>query len=400
MVNNLVFIMEMHQPYRLKKEDLINISTRDLSELFDYELDSYVLNRVAERSYVPVLNIIRERFEEIYERYGRKFSIGISMSGTLIEQLLAHKPEIIDLLKDLVSKDFIEIIVEPYYHSLASEISRREFEEQIIKMREKIRELFNKEPVGYINTELIYRDEIGCWLKDLGAEYTIIEGVERHLGGEVPDIYVNSCDLPILARHYRLSDDIAFRFSMKTWDQYPLTAYKYAEWIRRSPGDFVVVYIDFETFGEHHPRETGILDFLSYLPIELASRGVDMISPSNILSKLKPVRKIFIDEPISWADERKDLSAWLGNDLQKTAFELYKWAGSLVDTSDEFLKEYWRLLGEADHFHYMYYEPGSSFLVHDYFSYHDDPRKAFLSYMKALTIFVSVARERVKRRKR
>ena len=381
----VIFSLEMHQPYRIKKSIEHGSSLRDV---LDRELDKLVLGRVASKSYEPVLRIISEEFDDIESRYGYKPSINISVSGTLLEQLIEGHGEIIDLMRRLVSRGYLELVAEPYYHSLASEISRREFEDQMKQSMDTLRKIFNYSPRGAVNTEMIYRNEIGCWIRDLGFRYSVVEGVERLFGTRDPNyLYVDTCGLLLFARHYRLSDDVAFRFSLSTWDQYPLTADKYASWIRDSPGDFVLIYMDFETFGEHHWPESGILEFLRHLPRELSKRDVKMISFSEASEIFRPVRVIDVRETISWADERKDLSAWLSNELQRRAFELYKWVGEAVlEVGDEDLVKMWRILGEADHYHYMYYEPGSPWAVHEYFSYHDNPYAAFDAYVKSLMI--------------
>jgi alpha-amylase len=288
----------------------------------------------------------------------------------------------------------VEFLAEPYYHSLASELSKEEFIEQIKLSLEAINKLFNYSPIGAVNTEMIYRSDIGVWLRELGFKYIVTEGVESVFYTRDPNnLYQDSSGLLLFARQYRLSDDIAFRFSMTSWDQYPLTADKYASWIKDSPGDFVVVYVDFETFGEHHWPATGILEFLRYLPREFSKRGIKMISFSEALKLFRPIRELSINETISWANERKDLSAWLGNELQRRAFELYKWVGKLVlESGIRDLITIWRILGEADHYHYMYYTRDSSLAVHDYFSYHENPFIAFEAYVKALMILYYYSR--------
>ncbi|MEM0457735.1 MAG: glycoside hydrolase family 57 protein, partial [Sulfolobales archaeon] len=372
----------------------------DPDELIDRELDRLIINRVVEKCYSPALDVIKKSLLEASERYGWRYSIGMSISGTLIEQLEETNPQVLEKIRELVSLDLLEIVAEPYYHSLASELSREEFEHQLDFSREVLKEKLGREPVGAVNTELIYRDEIGCWIAEKGFRYTIIEGSERIFREDPNHIYSGECGLKILARHYRLSDDISFRFNLRSWDQYPLTADKYAEWIYRSPGDLVVVYLDFETFGEHHPKESGILEFLEYLPLELGRRGVRIISPSQAIELFQPAGYVKTGETSSWADTSKDLRAWLGNNLQLAAFNLYKDIGvRVLRLGDEKLVRIWRILGEADHYHYMYYEPGSDFPVHDYFSYHESPRKAFESYLRALLV-LSMALERKRFEKR
>ncbi|MGC9148527.1 MAG: glycoside hydrolase family 57 protein [Sulfolobales archaeon] len=391
MVNYVLFSLEMHQPYRIKS----TIDPRaGLYDVLDEELDRLVLERVAEKSYRPVLKILGEEFDKITSEESYKPSINISISGVLLEQFSRYAPDIIDLLRDLVSGGYIEFLAEPYYHSLASELSKEEFIEQIKLSIEALNKLFNYSPIGAVNTEMIYRSDVGRWLRELGFKYTVTEGVERiFLTRDPNNLYQDSSGILLFARQYRLSDDIAFRFSMTSWDQYPLTADKYASWIKDSPGDFVVVYVDFETFGEHHWPVTGILEFLRYLPREFSKRDIKMISFSEAIKLFRPIRELSIDETISWANERKDLSAWLGNELQRRAFELYKWVSkSILESNNRDLLTIWRVLGEADHYHYLYYTRDSSLAVHDYFSYHENPFIAFETYAKALMVLYYYSR--------
>lgn len=386
MVLYTVLAFEAHQPYRIKSN--IDLYVSDLEDILDRELDNLVLDRVAENCYKPALRTLRESLLKARELSGSEdYSFAMSMSGTLVEQLETRRPEVLDEIRSLVSLGLLEVMAEPYYHSLSSEIDREEFMYQLEFSRNIIRSKLNFEPVGAVNTELIYRDEIGCWISEKKFRYTIVEGLERVFERDPNYLYSASCNLQILARHYRLSDDIGFRFLDRSWDQYPLTADKFAEWIYRSPGDLVVIYLDFETFGEHFSKESGILDFLAYLPIELSKRGVKMIKPSQAIELFKSRGLVEIRETISWADMSKDLTAWLGNEFQVTAFNLYRELKQRIFRSgDEKIINIWRILGEADHYHYMYYKPGPDFLVHDHFSHHESPRKAFENYVKALII--------------
>ncbi|MEM3927128.1 MAG: alpha-amylase [Desulfurococcaceae archaeon] len=394
---DIVFIFEVHQPYRLKAEayvELLRLALKgklsnDVLEkvLIDHGLNKHIFERVANRCYRVATKILLETCERLAEaEHNAKFSF--SISGILLEQLLENAPDLIELLRKGVEKDFFELIGQTYYHSLSSLLpDTEEFEKQVEAHRALMNEVFGSKPIVAENTEMIYNNDIAKIFGDLGFKAIITEGVDWVLHGRSPNYLYTSLDrsIKVLLRNYRLSDDVGFRFSMRTWDQYPLTADKYAEWLRATPGEVIVIAMDYETFGEHHPPETGILEFLRYLPIEITKRGMALESPSRVIDSHRPI-DIYDVPPwntISWADER-DLSAWLGNEMQQRAFKLYMELEPYVKaTGDPYLR-FWRLLGTSDHFYYMAMKTGSTGEVHTYFSPYKSPFRAFEIYMEAL----------------
>lgn len=333
MVRKLILFLEMHQPRRLKYgvlNKLCDLRSDEINEvgissiIFNDEVNREILNRVADRSYVPTLELMRDLGND-------GFRAAISISGSLIEQLLMWRPDVIDLLKELIRRGIIELVAEPYHHSLASIISRDLFLEELRDHVEINKSLFGQVPITYENTEFLYRNDWGALMEKAGAAIVLTEGVDWVLGWRSPTYLYGAPNLRIklLLRHYRLSDDIGFRFSNRSWDQWPLTADKYMAWVRATPGDFVLIGLDFETFGEHHWRESGIFEFLAWLPKEARRADVTFIHPSSLVNE-EPIDYLDIPSTISWADVEKDDSAWQGNELQRIALEHVVSIGNLM----------------------------------------------------------------------
>lgn len=403
----MVMGFEAHQPYRIRRDFMERLIARagesgwhgagwhegvgDLwSLIFDHELDREVLARVSLRSYRPATRILVETARLLRER-GARPVFTLSMSGVLIEQLRIWDPEVLGLLKQLWDLEALEPVAEPYFHSLVSLYAdKEEFVDQLRMSSEALEEIFGSRPRVSINTEMIFDDSIACLISRAGFEGTITEGVERILGWRSPNHVYESrgCGVKILLRNYRLSDDIGFRFANRGWDQYPLTADKYSEWVRASPGDLVTIYIDYETFGEHFREETGILEFLRHLPLELFTRGVEILGPSEAFRRFKPVG-IYSVPPgntISWADVEKDLTAWKSNRAQELALKAHEALEPLARRAGGPLLRIWRALGISDHYYYMASKTGPSGDVHKYFSPYGDVAEAFASLVQSLTI--------------
>ncbi|MGC9112675.1 glycoside hydrolase family 57 protein [Acidilobus sp.] len=395
MTSRIALFFELHQPLRLKRLSFYSPSNlpTSFSDAIDAAGNSEILSRVVSRTYLAATKILYEASQKV-----RDFKMTMSISGVLLEQLKKEHEEVIDLLRKLVDKGLLELAAQTYYHSLAWFVDKAEFEDQVKAQVELVRETFGVNPSIAENTEFIYNNDIGCEFQRLGFKGVITEGVDWLLGWRSPNyVYKNPlCDVKLLLRNYRLSDDIGFRFSDRRWSEYPLTADKYASWVASTPGDLVVIALDYETFGEHHWPESGIHEFLRWLPVELSKRGVTFLRASEALN-LEP--RDYLDVPpwstISWADER-DLSAWLGNGMQRKAFDVlrryYYFARAL---GGSYLRS-WRLLSVSDNLYYMATKPGGEGEVHSYFSYLGDPYDSFLTYSYALELLGLMIRNGLK----
>jgi len=384
---NRTFYKELVRRKRISKKDMLRM-------YFDHGLNELVMKRVASRCYIPASNIILEQIER-FKSGSKRFKVAFSISGVFLEQAKKYAPEVVDAFKALVDTGCVELVEQTYYHSLASLYGpdREEFVEQILEHKFLMKDLFGVEPTVAENTEFLYNNAIARTLNDLGYKAVFTEGVEWVLGWRRPNyVYkAKGCDIRVLMRNYRLSDDIGFRFSSKWWDQYPLTADKYAAWLAATPGDVVCLCMDYETFGEHHPPETGIHEFLRWLPAEvLKYEHLDFCTPSEAVERY-PVRgeiDVFEYATISWADLERDTSAWLGNPLQEACYEVVKELGSLVkELNDEEYLKIWRYLQTSDHFYYMCMKGGGPGDVHSYFSPYGSPVEAFVTFYAVLADF-------------
>jgi alpha-amylase len=392
MVKYVVILFEVHQPYRLKT-DLVRglirgFSGRGLKDLiFDEGLNSTVIKKVSSRCYIPTTKLLIETLKSVRG----SVKINFSFSGVVLEQLMKYVPEVIELFKDLINSELAEVVVEPYYHSLTSIYEDpREFINQVNLQVGLIKELFGVVPKAFVNTEMIYNNTIASIVGDLGFKAVFTEGVERVLKGRSPNhIYSPPTTTPyLLLRNYRLSDDVAFRFTNRSWDQYPLFADKYLDWIMRSPGDLVVLAMDYETFGEHHSVESGILDFLKYLMMFMVKNGVEALTASEAVKLFKPVDVYDVppENTVSWADVEKDLSAWLGCEEQLTVFNRHKSLWGVINELDNDLIEVWRCLSTSDHYYYISSKGESSGEVHRYFLPYGSRTNAYCILNTALTI--------------
>ncbi len=407
-MKDVVFMFEVHQPYRLRRNISINIikkafekkldvySLEDL--LFDEEQNKAILERVTRKCYIPATRILIDVNREL-KKQGKMFKIAFSISGVLLEQSIKWNRAIIDVFSEAVAEGFVEFIDQTYYHSLASLFPESdEFIEQLAYHKGLIKDIFGVEPQVAENTEFIFNNDIANIFDKLGYKVVLTEGVDHILGWRSPNYVYRAwnSDLRVLVRNYRLSDDIGFRFSDRKWDQYPLTSDKYADWIASTPGDVIFIAIDYETFGEHHDPSTGIHEFLRWLPSKLIERGVNVEFPS--IAAFNHTPKDFYDVPpwatISWADER-DLSAWLGNELQRSAFELYLYLEPYVKAVGGIYLDIWRKLGSSDHYYYMATKSGSAGEVHSYFSPYKDVVTAYRVYIEALTTLAMMVSETI-----
>ncbi len=349
--------------------------------------------RISEKCFFPASEIILEQIDRF--RRDKPFKISFSLSGIFLEQCEMWNPDLLDLFKQMVDTGCVELLSQTYYHSLASlnKLDPSEFPEQIELHRQTIREIFNYEPKAFENTECLFNNEIAKTAELMGFDAIVTEGADRILGWRSPNFVYKASGsaIKVLLRNYRLSDDIGFRFTSTSWNQWPLTADKYAVWLAHTQGQVVILFLDYETFGEHYWVESGILEFLRWLPIEVHKwENLAWSVPSEIIRKHKPLGEINVpaDKTVSWADVERDTSAWLGNLQQKTAFNMLNEVGLLVkELNNDRLLKVWRYLQTSDHFYYMCTKGGEAGMIHNLFSPYGSPMEAFITYVGILLDF-------------
>lgn len=379
---NIVLYFQVHQPRRLRQVNFFDIPNEP--SYFNDDLNAAIVRRVATECYVPANNLLLE----LITTYPQ-IKITFSLSGVVIEQLEAYAPEALETFKKLAKTGSVEFLAETYYHSLASLINTDEFEVQVLQHAEKIFETFGVRPVVFRNTELIYSNEIGKRVAMVGYRGMYTEGHESILRGNSPhDLYCHPEheDFKIFLRNYRLSDDIAFRFVQGGSS---LDIRQYMAWLNAMPEreKLINLAMDYETFGEHQKAGTGIFNFLRDLLTALAtSQKFTMALPSEALDRLEGKKPISIDGYLSWGDLERDLSAWLGNEMQKDAFNsIMKLESDLKNLPDKTLLQYWRYLQTSDHFYYMSVKTDTDGSVHSYFSPFPSSYEAFISFMNVVT---------------
>lgn len=383
----LCLYFQVHQPIRLRKYHFFDIGK--YSDYYDDFANRSFTKKIAERCYLPANRVLLE----LIKKYGKNFKVAFSITGLAIEQFRKYAPEVIDSFKALAGTGCVEFLAETYSHSLACLVDETEFKHQVKRHADLMKELFGMKPVTFRNTELVYSDEIGEMVAKMGYTTMLTEGARHILGWKSPNyLYTNSINpkLKLLLKNFRLSDDIAFRFSDRQWDQWPLTVEKYVSWLDAADGEIVNLFMDYETFGEHQNAETGIFDFLAALPGQVFSASdFEFLTPKEAAAKHQPVAPLHVPYPISWADEERDLTAWLGNELQNEAFEeLYKVRDKVNALKDESLTHDYNCLQASDHFYYMCTKLFADGDIHRYFTPYDTPYEAFINYMNVLSDFI------------
>lgn len=385
---SICFYFQVHQPFRIKKYPVFNIG-RD-HDYFNDESDSKLNNRkifekVARKCYLPANDTILHLLEKHPE-----FRVSFSLSGVFLEQAERFMPEVLNSFYRLARTGRVEFLSETYYHSLSSLYSDEEFREQVQRHRATIKKFFAVEPAVFRNTELIYNNDIARRAEEMGFSGILAEGIERALGWRSPNfVYAphGSERIKLLLKNYKLSDDIAFRFSSREWAEWPLTAEKFAAWVaeHNGEGETINLFMDYETFGEHQWEDTGIFAFLRSLPeMILRHPDIDFKTPSEVIAAYPARDRIDIREHISWADVERDLSAWRSNAMQHAALEnIYGLERAVRAHGDPALLEDWRRLQTSDHFYYMCTKWFADGDVHKYFNPYDSPYDAFISYMNA-----------------
>jgi alpha-amylase len=387
-MKNICFYFQVHQPFRFRRYRFFDIGNDHY--YYDDYTNEMVLRKVAAKSYLPANALLLK----LINKHKGKFKVAFSISGTALDQFQLYAPEVLDSFKELAATGHVEFLAETYSHSLAALKDTNEFKYQVEKHVKAIETLFGQTPVTFRNSELIYSDMIGETVLNMGFKTMLTEGAKHVLGWKSPNyLYCNAINprLKVLLKNFVLSDDIAFRFGNQNWCEWPLTAEKYAKWLSQldARDQVVNLFMDYETFGEHQWKETGIFQFLENLPAQVIKHsGFRFATPAEISEHLQPVSAIHVPNPISWADEERDLTAWLGNEMQQEAFnKLYALAPKMARCTDARLQKDWCYLQTSDHLYYMSTKYFSDGAVHSYFNPYESPYEAFINYMNVLSDF-------------
>ncbi len=387
-MRTICLYFQIHQPFRLKRYRFFNIGNDHY--YYDDYMNESIMRKVADRSYLVANKVLRQ----IIKEYGCQFKVAFSISGIALDQFELYAPDVLESFRKLAKTGCVEFLTETYSHSLVALKDKNEFKRQVEEHRQKIKLYFDYEPTVFRNTELVYSDSIGADVADMGFSAVLTEGAKHVLGWKSPNyLYCNAINprLKVLLRNFRLSDDIAFRFSNQAWSEFPLTADKFVTWLNKmdKKEETANIFIDYETFGEHQWLESGIFDFLKALPAAVFRNSkFTFNTPSEIAQQLQPVSSISVPYPISWADEERDLTAWLGNDLQRDAFNrLYAMTEKVNRCTDPRIRKDWKYLQSSDHLYYMSTKFFSDGEIHAYFNPYESPYDAYINYMNVLSDF-------------
>ena len=388
-MRSICLYLHIHQPVRYREYSIFETSNNS-----DYFTDDYygrqsnerIFRKVADKSYRPMLNLLESQIKS-----HPNFKFSLSITGTWLDQAEMWAPELIAQIKSMVATGQVEIIGETYYHSLAFFYDEAEFDTQVDLHAQKIKSVFGVTPKVFRNTELAYNDRLAKWAEAKGYKGILAEGWDKILGWRSPNYVYRPAgcqNLRLLLKNYRLSDDIAFRFSNRSWSEWPLTAHKYQNWLDMDSlrGNLINLFMDFETFGEHQWRDTGIFDFMQeFINSWLAVYDNRFVTASEACDLMPPVDDISMPETVTWADTERDLSAWLSNSMQQTAMrEIYALKDQILASNDERLIRDWRYLTTSDHPYSMctkYWNDGD---VHAYFSAYASPYESFMYFMNVL----------------
>jgi alpha-amylase len=388
-MRSVCLYFQVHQPFRLRTYRFFDIGS-DHYYYDDYQ-NKRIVRRIAADCYLPANEVLLGLINE----YGSAFKVTFSISGSAIEQFTKYAPEVLESFKRLAKTGNVEFLAETYSHSLAGLNDPSEFKRQVEEHAAAIKRIFGITPTAFRNTELVYSNSIAGQVLEMGYKTMLTEGAKQLLGWKSPNFLYCSAPhqrLKLLLRNYQLSDDITFRFSQQEWSEWPLTAEKYVTWLHNvdPKQELVNLFMDYETFGEHQKVSTGIFGFLRAFPEMLIKSGKwSFRTPSEIAEDMQPVAGIDCPHAISWADEERDVTAWLGNDLQSEAFSsLYKVSEVMASCKDADLHRDWNYLQASDHFYYMCTKWFSDGVVHHYFNPYGTPYEAFLNYMNVLSDFL------------
>jgi len=382
------FYFQVHQPLRLRHFSIFEpVGKSVLERYFDDALNRQILEKVAKKCYLPANKAVLDLINET----DGKFRVSYSITGMALEQFGLYAPEVLDSFKQLAKTKCIEFLDETYHHSLSFLYSKEEFKEQVKMHNRAIKNLFSFSPKIFRNTELIYNNELANFVEKLGYKGILAEGADHILQWKSPNFIYKpktAKNIKLLLKNYRLSDDIAFRFSEKSWKEFPLTAPKFASWVNaiNGNGNVANLFMDYETFGEHQWEDKGIFSFLRHLPHEILKHpDNDFLTLSEAISRYKAVGELDVHNLISWADVERDLSAWLGNKMQQEAIkEIYMMETAVKNSKDNELLDKWRKLQISDHFYYMCTKWFNDGDVHKYFNPYDSPYESFIAFMNII----------------
>jgi alpha-amylase len=386
-VPSVCFYFQVHQPFRLKNYSYFHIG-KDHA-YFDESQNREIMKKVATKCYLPANKLMLE----LIQRHEGAFKISYSITGVAIEQMMRYSPETLESFVELSKTGCVEFLAETYHHSLASLYNIDEFKQQVTAHTHLIQKLFNQTPSVFRNTELIFNDDIAHTIQTMGYRGAITEGADDILSWRSPHFVYSkpSGGLKLLLKSYRLSDDIAFRFSNQGWREFPLTAPKFAGWLHSisGNGETVNLFMDYETFGEHQWESTGIFEFMRILPTEIRRHSDwNFLTPSGVLDRYQPVAELSYPRLVSWADIERDITAWRGNSMQKRALEqVFELAREVSRSNNSDILELWRKLQTSDHFYYMCTKWFADGDVHAYFNPYKSPYEAFINYMNVLMDF-------------
>jgi alpha-amylase len=408
---SIVLCFEVHQPHRMKHFTDAN-GTLTKEELFarflNRNLDKFIFDRASRKCYLPTTDILLENVDK-FKKEKNKFKFSFNISGVWLEQCEKWQPDLLENLEQLAESGMVEFLGSTYFHSLAGLFkSHKEFREQVRMQTQAMNDFFGVKPKNFVNTEMIYNNLIANTVEEMGFKSIFTEGTERVLDWRSPN-YVYSRGpvienekplkerIRVLTRNYRLSDDVGYRFSSREWNEWPLTAEKYSIWLSATSGQYINIFMDFETFGEHQPEDSGIFFFLKAFPWKIFEwKNLSFKTPSEIISEHQPVGELDVHEnnTVSWADMERDKSAWLGNSMQQMAFEELANMEGLVKQNGKTFLRFWRLLQQSDHFYYMCDKSWTDGDVHHYFSPFSTPHDSFISMISGVSdIKVRLAKE-------
>lgn len=386
---SVCFYFQVHQPFRIKKYRIFDVSHdhKYFNDKSDRDINNEkILHKVSNKCYLKanatILDLLKQH---------PQFKVTYSISGVALDQFEEFYPEVIESFRKLVKTGQVEILDETYYHSLSFLYSKEEFVEQVKMHRDRVKQLFGVTPTSFRNTELIYSNELAQFVEGMGYKAILAEGADYVLGWRSPNFLYRApgtSKIKTLLKNYRLSDDIAFRFSSRDWAEWPLSAEKFTQWVNavNGNGNVVNLFMDYETFGEHQWEDTGIFEFLRYLPGEILKHpDNDFVTVTEAATRYEAVGDIDVPHYMSWADIERDLSAWLSNAMQHEAINnLYKLESAIKSSGDHVIIEDWRKLTTSDHFYYMCTKWFADGDVHKYFNPYDTPYEAFIAYNNVL----------------
>ena len=387
-MKTICLFFQVHQPFRHRRYRFFDIGN-DHYYYDDYSNDA-IMRKIADKSYLPG----NELFLDLIDKLEGKLKIAFSITGTALEQFELYAPEVIDSFRDLAKTGCVEFLSETYSHSLSALKDIDTFKDQVKQHDEKIFGLFGQKPRVFRNTEMIYSNDIGEEVFKMGYPAMLTEGAKQILGWKSPNfLYVNAANprLKVLMRNFKLSDDLAFRFSNKNWSEYPLTAEKYINWLLNldKSEEVINLFLSYDTFGEKQAAESGIFQFISAFTEQVVkSDQLVFATPSEVVNLLQPVSAVNVPGSISWADEERDLTAWLGNEMQKEAFnKLYELSKRMKRCKDQDLLKDWNYLQASDHFYYMSTKHSLDGNINRSENPFDSPYEAFINYMNVLSDF-------------